>query len=372
MIGRKNSVALKVIGKNEEIFISGCPCHLAHIAASHANDSFSTHLGLNVEDVCVDLFYWFDKNSKRKGKLLEYFKLCDQEYQSVLKHLSVRWLSLERCLDRVVKKLPSLRAYFLSEEDFADARFQRLNTWFSNKLLEPALMFQNATIPIFTNFNLLLQRDEPCIHLLKPSIEDFGRCIANRIIKPHATQNISTVNESDFGDESIFKDKKDLFLGGTTKATLNRLLCYGDISDTDYDKFYDAVFYYYKDSLAYVIKKFPIQNELVCNAVWVDVEKRLDATWHNVQYFLDRFSSVKSLEFVNVDTLYEEFVDYQTLSESELDEGFEKAKVTDGIVNVKDVFHYRMDVVWWYLANLNTSGTSVKNFITLQRLQKLF
>ena len=273
MIGRKNSVASKVIEKNEEIFISGCPCHLAHIAASHANDSFSTHLGLNVEDVCVDLFYWFDKSCKRKGKLLEYSEFCDQEYQSVLKHLSVRWLSLECCLDRVVRKLPSLRAYFLSE-DFADARFQRLNTWFSNKLLEPALMFQNAAIPIFTNFNLLLQRDEPCIHLLKPSIENFGRRIANRIIKPHAMQNISTVSELDFDDEPIFKDKKDLFLGGITKATLNRLLSYGDISDTDYDKFYDAVFYYYKDSLAYVIKKFPIQNELVCNAVWVDVEKK--------------------------------------------------------------------------------------------------
>ena len=232
-------------------------------------------------------------------------------------------------------------------------------------------MFQNAAIPIFTNFNLLLQRDEPCIHLLKPSIENFGRRIANRIIKPHAMQNISTVSELDFGDEFIFKDKKDLFLGGTTKATLNCLLSYGDISDTNYDKFYDAVFYYYKDSLAYLIKKFPIQNELVCNAVWVDVEKRLDATWHNVQYFLDRFSYVKSLEFVNVDTLYEEFVDYQTLSESELEEGFEKGKVTDGIVNEKDVFHYRIDVDCWHLANLNTPGTSVKRFHNLAKIAEI-
>ena len=149
------------------------------------------------------------------------------------------------------------------------------------------------------------------------------------------------------------------------------MLSYGDISDTDYEKFYDAVFYYYKDSLAYVIKKFPIQNELVCNAVWVDVEKRLDATWHHVQYFLGRFSSVKSLEFVNVDTLYEEFVNYQTLSESKLEEGFEKAKVTDGIVHEKDVFHYRMDVVWWCLANLNTPGTSVKRFHNLAKTAEI-
>ena len=67
------------------MFIAGCPCHLAHIAASNTNDAFSDILGLNVEDVFIDCFYWFDKSSKCKGKLLEYFEFCNQEYQDVLK-----------------------------------------------------------------------------------------------------------------------------------------------------------------------------------------------------------------------------------------------------------------------------------------------
>ena len=46
-------------------------------------------INVNIKDVCVDAFYWFDKSTKRKDKLVEYFKFCDQEYQSVLKHLSV-------------------------------------------------------------------------------------------------------------------------------------------------------------------------------------------------------------------------------------------------------------------------------------------
>jgi hypothetical protein len=104
------------------------------VAASHANDSFSDVLGLNVEDVCIDCFYWFDKSSKRKGKLLEYFEFCNQEYQAVLKHLSVRWLSLQRCMERILKKYPSLKSYFLSEH-FADQRFQRLSGLFGNPLL---------------------------------------------------------------------------------------------------------------------------------------------------------------------------------------------------------------------------------------------
>ena len=95
--------------------IAGCPCHLAHIAAGHANDGFSNYINLNIEDVCVDDFYWLDKSTKRKGKLVEYLEFFDQEYQFVLKHQSVRWPLLEYCLVRILKMFPSLRLYFVSE-----------------------------------------------------------------------------------------------------------------------------------------------------------------------------------------------------------------------------------------------------------------
>ena len=104
MVGKRNSFASRFKDKNSEVFISGCPCHLAHIAASHANDAFSDVLGLNVENLCIDMFYWFDKSSKRKEKLNEYFQFCDQEYECVLKHVSVRCLSLEKCMNRILKK----------------------------------------------------------------------------------------------------------------------------------------------------------------------------------------------------------------------------------------------------------------------------
>ena len=69
MIGRKNSIASKFKQKNKSCFLGGCPCHLAHIAASNASDAFSQDIGLNAEDVVLDLFYWFDKSGKRKGNL---------------------------------------------------------------------------------------------------------------------------------------------------------------------------------------------------------------------------------------------------------------------------------------------------------------
>ena len=119
IIGIRNSIASRFLGKNNEICIAGCPCHLAHFAAAHANNGFSNYINLNIEDVCVDAFYWFDKSTKHKGKLVEYFKFCNHKYQSVLKDLSVRWLSLDCCLVRILKKFTNLCSYFVSE-DFRD------------------------------------------------------------------------------------------------------------------------------------------------------------------------------------------------------------------------------------------------------------
>ena len=84
MIGVRNSVASRFLQKDAEIFISGCPCHLAHIAASNAHDGFCKTMKLNIEDFLLDLYHWFDKSSKRKGKLLEYFEFCHQDYLAVL------------------------------------------------------------------------------------------------------------------------------------------------------------------------------------------------------------------------------------------------------------------------------------------------
>ena len=48
MVGVNNSVASQFKTKNQKISTGECPCHLAHISASHANDSFSDVLGLKI------------------------------------------------------------------------------------------------------------------------------------------------------------------------------------------------------------------------------------------------------------------------------------------------------------------------------------
>ena len=55
------------------IIIPGYPCYIFHNASSKASDTFNNITGFDISDHCVDLYYWFDKSSKRKCALKEYY-----------------------------------------------------------------------------------------------------------------------------------------------------------------------------------------------------------------------------------------------------------------------------------------------------------
>ena len=134
----------------------GCPCHIVHNTAEKGPQAFSDASNFQLEELLVDIYFWFDKSIQRNAGLEDYCKFCDIEYGKILKHVNVRWLSLELAIDRVLKQYAALRSYFLSE-DKADARFRRLNTNFTNPMTEIYLLFFSSILPVFTSFNKFMQ-----------------------------------------------------------------------------------------------------------------------------------------------------------------------------------------------------------------------
>ena len=45
-----------------------------------ASTAFAKTIKFDMEDHCIDLHYWFEKLSKGKSSLEEYFVFCDAEY----------------------------------------------------------------------------------------------------------------------------------------------------------------------------------------------------------------------------------------------------------------------------------------------------
>ena len=68
-IGQRNSIASRTREINKDIVIAGCPCHIMHNTDSKAAIAFTSVFGFDFDDHCVDLFFWFDKSTKRKDLL---------------------------------------------------------------------------------------------------------------------------------------------------------------------------------------------------------------------------------------------------------------------------------------------------------------
>ena len=91
------TIKSRVLAKEPNVVVvAGCPCHMLHNAAAKGPTAFADATGFDLEDHCVDLFYWFDKSTKRKGILKEYCMFCDTEYEAVVKYV---WqMALSRAL----------------------------------------------------------------------------------------------------------------------------------------------------------------------------------------------------------------------------------------------------------------------------------
>ena len=55
---------------------------------------------------------------------------------------------------------------------------------------------------------------------------------------------------------------------------------------SEYSKDHDVLHIHFKNSLDYIMNKFPLKSEVICNTDWVNVSERIDATWSNVEFFL--------------------------------------------------------------------------------------
>ena len=68
-IGVRDSIKTRVLQQNPAVYFNGCLCHIIHNAAQKAGEVFTEVCGFDVEEFVIDLYYWFDKSTKRKNGL---------------------------------------------------------------------------------------------------------------------------------------------------------------------------------------------------------------------------------------------------------------------------------------------------------------
>ena len=117
MVGVRNSVLSRIKQKQPNVFSLGCMCHLAALCAVAALKKFP----VSVDNLLVDIFNHFKYSAKRWTEYDEIrSELSEIRPMKILKHCTTRWLSLERCIKRVIDQWPALFAYFDREMKDSD------------------------------------------------------------------------------------------------------------------------------------------------------------------------------------------------------------------------------------------------------------
>ena len=174
-------------------------------------------------------------------------------------YVSPRWLSFEQCCGSETKRFEALKSIFLlQDEKNSTKRFKRLSNDFADPLTDVHVAFFTAGLPIFTNYNKFLKRNDPLPHNVLPMKKSLARKIAGRFILRDKLQSDIKINLIEIQDNYV--SLKDFFLGLMTKSKLNDLLENGDISEVQYEKFIVGAIEFYKVSLKYVLEKMNLET----------------------------------------------------------------------------------------------------------------
>ena len=77
---------------------------------------------------------------------------------------------------------------------------------------------------------------------------------------------------------------------------------------------------------------------------------------------------------ISADDMYEEFTDCQTLCDDDFEDvAQEEAKDLEGLKDDygENLFHCRMDVLWYYIVNMKIAGQNAKRFKFLPKVAEV-
>lgn len=184
------------------------------------------------------------------------------------------------------------------------------------------------------------------------------RKLFRRFVSLSEIDQAQSVTLVDFQNPSNQLAESNLMIGFSTKQVLRRLV--DEVEPSQISRFFHGVRSFYTGSTHYLCSKFPLEDEVLKNAAFVDFERRKSCTFASVEYFLTRLRNTFRL----ADTVYDEFVMFQSLPDIPSEIDLQMSVEGDGSERI------RPDDLWHGLSKLKDVNGKVK-FGLLSEVAKL-
>lgn len=97
--GKHHSVFENLKFKQPRLFKANCNCHVLHNVTKNAHKQ----LKYDVESLVMKVYNEFSSFAKRLDKLKSSYEFVGEEFDITLRHVPIRWLSLEPAVARLLK-----------------------------------------------------------------------------------------------------------------------------------------------------------------------------------------------------------------------------------------------------------------------------
>lgn len=145
-------------------------------------------------------------------------QLCKEKkkipHHKFIKHTTIRWLTLENAVLRMLEQWPAVVFYFLeyvpskkSNSYTRQSLYKQIANLLQIKSMKAQLHFISSVTQVYSKFSIMFQREEPLIHALYDELRNLLLTIMQRVCKKDFVDEV-VINE-DF--ENAFDEKNLMF-----------------------------------------------------------------------------------------------------------------------------------------------------------------
>ena len=150
---------------------------------------------MSIDDLLIDIYYHFKHSAKRYTEFITIHEgFSDILPLRVLKHCTTRWLSLERCVRRMLDQWSALYAYFDREaENDRSTRVQRIATHLRNPEVKLLCHFVSYAMKGFNKFSLAFQTHASRIGTLQSDVRNLLKSFLSNFVDSSVLRSCSDI-----------------------------------------------------------------------------------------------------------------------------------------------------------------------------------